>query len=118
MLAGLDVAVTSHMALTAEARYTWAKSALDPDFTNFERIDLSGLSDYLSLNYVPGPRTLVEGVEKVPPGTWLEVDRGGRRALHRFAWANEPDVPTFEGDGIGEKTRPRSVDRSMAASAV
>jgi asparagine synthase (glutamine-hydrolysing) len=35
-------------------------------------IDLVGLSDYLSLNYVPGPRTLVEGVEKLPPGTWLE----------------------------------------------
>ena len=35
-------------------------------------IDLAGLADYLSLNYVPGPRTLVEGVEKIPPGTWLE----------------------------------------------
>ncbi|MCU1335010.1 MAG: asparagine synthase (glutamine-hydrolyzing) [Bryobacterales bacterium] len=39
-------------------------------------IDLAGLADYLSLNYVPGPRTLVEGVEKVPPGTWLEWRAG------------------------------------------
>jgi asparagine synthase (glutamine-hydrolysing) len=39
-------------------------------------IDLAGLADYLSLNYVPGPRTLVEGVEKVPPGTWLEWRSG------------------------------------------
>ena len=39
-------------------------------------IDLAGLSDYLSLNYVPGPRTLVEGIEKVPPGTWLEWRAG------------------------------------------
>ena len=39
-------------------------------------IDLDALSDYLSLNYVPGPRTLVEGVEKVPPGTWLEWRAG------------------------------------------
>jgi len=39
-------------------------------------IDLAGLADYLSLNYVPGPRTLVEGVEKLPPGTWMEW-RGG-----------------------------------------
>ncbi len=40
-------------------------------------IDLAGLTDYLSLNYVPGPRTLVEGIEKLPPGTWLEW-RAGR----------------------------------------
>ena len=39
-------------------------------------MDLAGLTDYLSLNYVPGPRTLVEGVEKVPPGTWLEWRAG------------------------------------------
>jgi asparagine synthase (glutamine-hydrolysing) len=39
-------------------------------------IDLAGLADYLSLNYVPGPRTLVEGVEKLPPGTWLEWRSG------------------------------------------
>ena len=39
-------------------------------------IDLAGLSDYLSLNYVPGPRTLVEGIEKLQPGTWLESRAG------------------------------------------
>jgi len=39
-------------------------------------MDLAGLADYLSLNYVPGPRTLVEGVEKVPPGTWMEWRAG------------------------------------------
>lgn len=39
-------------------------------------IDLAGLSDYLSLNYVPGPRTLVEGIEKLQPGTWLECRAG------------------------------------------
>ncbi len=39
-------------------------------------LDLAGLADYLSLNYVPGPRTLVEGIEKLPPGTWLEWRTG------------------------------------------
>jgi hypothetical protein len=43
-LAGMDVAFSSHGALTAEARYTSARASLDPDFTNFRRIDLSGLS--------------------------------------------------------------------------
>ncbi len=36
------------------------------------RISLAGLDCYLSLNYVPCPWTLVEGIEKLPPGTWLE----------------------------------------------
>jgi asparagine synthase (glutamine-hydrolysing) len=36
------------------------------------RLSLDGLDCYLSLNYVPCPWTLVEGVEKLPPGNWLE----------------------------------------------
>ena len=36
------------------------------------RLNLDGLDCYLSLNYVPCPWTLVEGVEKLPPGQWLE----------------------------------------------
>ena len=37
---------------------------------------LAGLDCYLSLNYVPAPWTLVEGIEKLLPGHWLEW-RGG-----------------------------------------
>jgi asparagine synthase (glutamine-hydrolysing) len=40
------------------------------------RISLRGLDCYLSLNYVPCPWTLVEGIEKLPPGTWLEWQDG------------------------------------------
>jgi asparagine synthase (glutamine-hydrolysing) len=36
------------------------------------RLSLDGLDCFLSLNYVPCPWTLVEGVEKLPPGQWLE----------------------------------------------
>lgn len=36
------------------------------------RISLQGLDCYLSLNYVPSPWTLVDGIEKLPPGEWLE----------------------------------------------
>jgi asparagine synthase (glutamine-hydrolysing) len=35
-------------------------------------ISLEGLDCYLSLNYVPCPWTLVDGIEKLPPGYWLE----------------------------------------------
>ncbi len=36
------------------------------------RIDLAGLNCFLSLNYVPGPFTLVEGISKLMPGCMLE----------------------------------------------
>jgi asparagine synthase (glutamine-hydrolysing) len=36
------------------------------------RLSLEGLDCYLSLNYVPCPWTLVERIEKLPPGQWLE----------------------------------------------
>jgi asparagine synthase (glutamine-hydrolysing) len=44
------------------------------------RISLQGLDCYLSLNYVPCPWTLVEGIEKLPPGNWLEWRDGKVRA--------------------------------------
>ncbi len=36
------------------------------------RLDLSALHHYLALNYVPGPFTLIEGIQKLRPGTLLE----------------------------------------------
>ncbi len=36
------------------------------------RLSLAGLDCYLSLNYVCSPWTLVEGIKKLSPGSWLE----------------------------------------------
>jgi asparagine synthase (glutamine-hydrolysing) len=47
------------------------------------RLNLAGLDCYLALNYVPAPLTLVEGVEKLAPGTWLEW-KDGRICSERF----------------------------------
>jgi asparagine synthase (glutamine-hydrolysing) len=40
------------------------------------RLSLNGLDCYLSMNYVPSPWTLVEGIEKLPPGHWMEWQNG------------------------------------------
>ncbi len=40
------------------------------------RLSMAGLDCYLSLNYVPGPLTLIEGIEKLRPGHWLEWRAG------------------------------------------
>ncbi len=40
-------------------------------------IDPAGLSYFLSLNYIPRPHTMLRGIEKLEPGTWVEW-RDGR----------------------------------------
>jgi asparagine synthase (glutamine-hydrolysing) len=47
------------------------------------RIDLDGLNCFLSLNYVPGPFTLVEGIRKLMPGCLLDW-RKGRMTISSF----------------------------------
>ncbi len=46
-------------------------------------ICLSGLNCFLSLNYVPGPYTLVEGITKLMPGHVLEW-HGGRSSVRSY----------------------------------
>ena len=47
-------------------------------------LDLQALDAYLAVNYVPGSRTLIDGIRKVPPGHWLEW-REGRVRIERWA---------------------------------
>jgi asparagine synthase (glutamine-hydrolysing) len=56
------------------------------------RICLDGLNAYLSLNYVPGPYTLVEGISKLMPGHLLEWKRG-TIAIERYAQPASYAVP-------------------------
>jgi len=50
------------------------------------RVDSAALHDYLSFDYVPGPRTMFEGISKLPAGHLLVWDRN--ISIHRY-W----DVP-------------------------
>jgi asparagine synthase (glutamine-hydrolysing) len=57
------------------------------------RLSLAGLDCYLSLNYVPCPWTLMDGVEKLPPGHWLEWHDG---EMCSEAYWDLPFVPPRE----------------------
>ena len=62
-------------------------------------VDRAGLHNYLSLHaVVPAPRTILNGVKKLPPATILTIEPDGRRSEETY-W----DVTV----------RPRSEDRSM-----
>ena len=58
----------------------------------------AALDCYLSLNYVPAPCTLVEGIEKLRPGHWLE-------------WQRRPDAV-----GAVLAALPREADRALESS--
>ncbi len=48
------------------------------------RLDQAGLWHYLAYQCVPAPRTLVDGVRALPPGTCLRVDANGGLTLWRY----------------------------------
>jgi asparagine synthase (glutamine-hydrolysing) len=43
------------------------------------RLSLDGLNYYLSLNYIPSPYTLIDGIAKLSPGEWIEWREGKTR---------------------------------------
>jgi asparagine synthase (glutamine-hydrolysing) len=57
------------------------------------RVCLQGLNCYLSLNYVPGPYTLVEGVAKLMPGHVLEW-QNGLCSIRSNAVSASPEPPS------------------------
>jgi asparagine synthase (glutamine-hydrolysing) len=54
------------------------------------RLSLDGLDCFLSLNYIPSPWTLVEGIEKLAPGRYLEW-RDGKVSSNAYWTLPLPD---------------------------
>jgi len=50
-MAGADVGVTPHVALTVDVRSIWARAALGRDYSGYERLDLSGVNATLGFTY-------------------------------------------------------------------
>jgi asparagine synthase (glutamine-hydrolysing) len=73
------------------------------------RISHKALSYYLSLNYVPSPYTLVEGIEKLPAGSWMECRAGEIRA--GAYWRNK-----FDPQEIGLEEACTQLDRLLKES--
>jgi asparagine synthase (glutamine-hydrolysing) len=60
------------------------------------QFDMDGLNCFLRLNYIPAPYTIIDGIEKMPPGHFLEWT-GGKTHLEQY-WQPPSEI------------RPRSVD--------
>jgi asparagine synthase (glutamine-hydrolysing) len=74
-------------------------------------IDLEALHDYLSLNYIPGPRTIYREVRKLQPGHSLVAGRHGVRILRCWdvpfgqARPSSPPAPISTDDAAAELLR-------------
>lgn len=53
---------------------------------------------YLSYLWSPGARTMMRNVEKLAPGTWLSIERGGGRRTGRFYSLPMPQVSISRSD--------------------
>ncbi len=64
------------------------------------QLDLEALDSYLSVNYVPGTRTLIQGIHKVAPGHLLEWRHG---KVWTEPWWQPP---------MAARTRPTTLERA------
>lgn len=71
-------AARGHLVFASEVRALIA-SGLVP-----RQLDRVGLSQYLAYQSLPAPRTLIEGVTAVPPGSWIVVSANGRLIQERY----------------------------------
>jgi len=66
------------------------------------KLDATGLSHYLSLNWTPAPFTLCKGITKLQPGGWLEWIDGKTRKGEYWNLAFEPDAQRAANDARAE----------------
>ncbi len=78
------------------------------------KLNYKALSQYLRLQYVPGPHTLCEGIEQVPPGVIISWANGKET---RTAFAPE-NVPTFKSEADAKARLIDVIDDSVHAHLV
>lgn len=66
------------------------------------RLDVSALSHYMSMRYLPGEATFFQGITKVPPAHALEVNRSGKTTVRLWRPEYEPKHTAHETDLLEE----------------
>ena len=54
------------------------------------QVDLNSLDNFLSLEYIPGPRTIFTGIQKLPPGHLLVFDETGFKLQQYWEFPHNP----------------------------
>ena len=73
-------------------------------------VDRDALAAYLRHAYVPAPRSIFQGIEKLEPGSMVEIDAEGRESRRRY-W----DLRSLARDSVRERT---ALDDTTAVEAL
>jgi asparagine synthase (glutamine-hydrolysing) len=80
------------------------------------RVDESAVWDYLAFRYVPGPKTLLQGIRKLAPGTCATWHDG--KLTERRYWSAPdkapPPGPSVEGDPRSPKREGETIEAFLA----
>jgi asparagine synthase (glutamine-hydrolysing) len=79
-------------------------------------LDRSALGDYLHLGYVPAPRSIFEGIRKLPPATLLVVENGQVREWRWWRMPATVDHQVSEAEWV-ERIR-AGIERSVRMQMV
>ena len=82
-------------------------------------LDLNAMDSYMVLGYVPGPKTIVQGIEQLPPGHLLTWESGEDRVDRRSYWSARRSVRAGRepDDELAAETV-RLLRRSVSATLV
>jgi asparagine synthase (glutamine-hydrolysing) len=58
--------------------------------SGFGPLNLIAVRDLMAFDYIPAPRTVLEGVQKVEPGSWFEWRMGAAEPTFRRYWTPPP----------------------------
>lgn len=84
-----------------------------PEFN--AKIDHTAVEDYFTFGYVPDPKSIFDGVYKLPPGYYLRLDRGGARVEPRRYW--DVSFETNESLTDSPELREEIIDKLRQATA-
>ncbi len=65
-------------------------------------VDTQSLGDLFTFRYVPSPRTLFKGVQKLPPAHYMVADSAGLRIQRYWHWVPRHRVGAVEADLVEE----------------
>ena len=80
------------------------------------RVDLDALESYLTVRYVPGPKTMFKDIHKLQPGHTLTV-RDGKLKIHSYWDLNYTEEPRNEEE-LGEELKGLLVEVQVLRSAL
>lgn len=80
-------------------------SALKAETGAMPSIDYGAVDEYLTLQYVPGPRTAFQGISKLPPATFAVVTPGDEPVLTRYWTMPEGPARSADTDELARELR-------------